>query len=134
LPATKTGAWRPHWDALCTLRKDRIRADWTVSGPLADLAQLVGEVVAVERLPVNFTVEGGSGRITIGALADAQLAPYIGATGQPTTLNESLFTTIPGSPAYVGKADFYRLRVPELGIDLNLAGHNAIQGQFRFAA
>jgi hypothetical protein len=104
-----------------------------LGGPLVDLAQLVGEVVAVERLPITFTVEGGSGRITIGALADAQLAPYIGATGQPTTLNESAFTTIPGSPAYVGKADFYRMRVPELGIDLNLAGHNAIQGHFRFA-
>ncbi|SRR6266545_1962206 len=105
-----------------------------LGGPLADLAQLIGEVVAVERLPINFTVAGGSGRITIGALADAQLVPYIGATGQPTTLNESLFSTIPGSPAYVGKADFYRLRVPELGIDLDLAGNNAIQGQFRFAA
>ncbi len=105
-----------------------------LGGPLADLAQLVGEVVAVERLPITFTVEGGSGRITIGALADAQLAPYIGATGQPTTLNESVFTTIPGSPAYVGKADFYRMQVPELGIDLNLEGHNAIQGHFRFAA
>jgi len=105
-----------------------------LGGPLADLAQLVGEVVAVERLPITFTVEGASGRITIGALADAQIAPYIGATGQPTTLNESVFTTIPGSPAFVGKADFYRMQVPELGIDLNLEGHNAIQGHFRFAA
>jgi len=105
-----------------------------LGGPLADLAQLVGEVVAVERLPITFTVEGASGRITIGALADAQIAPYIGATGQPTTLNESVFTTIPGSPAFVGKADFYRMQVPELGIDLNLEGHNAVQGHFRFAA
>jgi len=105
-----------------------------LGGPLADLAQLVGEVVAVEQLPITFTVEGASGRITIGALADAQIAPYIGATGQPTTLNESVFTTIPGSPAFVGKADFYRMQVPELGIDLNLEGHNAIQGHFRFAA
>jgi hypothetical protein len=104
-----------------------------LGGPLADLANLVGEVVAVECLPITFTVADGNGRITIGTRGEAQLAPYIGATGQPTTLHDTLFSTIPGSPAYVGKADFFRLQVPELGIDLNLTGNNAIQGQFHFA-
>ena len=37
---------------------------WTgkLGGPIADLAQLVGEVVAVERVPITFTVKGGRGR------------------------------------------------------------------------
>ncbi len=49
-----------------------------------------------------------------------------------TTLNESIFSTIPGSPAYVAKAETFRLREAELGLDVSLKGHNAIQGSFRF--
>jgi hypothetical protein len=30
LPATKKGAWRPHWETLFTLLKDSIPPDWTV--------------------------------------------------------------------------------------------------------
>src|SRR5918999_4860226 len=58
---------------------------WTgkLGGPIADLAQLVGEVVAVERVPITFTVEEGNGTLTIGDLAEARMAPYVGATGQP---------------------------------------------------
>jgi hypothetical protein len=108
---------------------------WTgkLGGPVADLAQLVGEVVGVERVPVTFEVEGGQGRIRIGTLGNAVLAPLMGATGKPTTLHDSVFTTIPGSPAYVGQASTYTLNVPALDIDLNLQGHNAVQGTFRFA-
>src|SRR3989304_4388759 len=35
-------------------------------GPVADLAQLVGEVVAVERVPFTFDVEQGKGQVRIG--------------------------------------------------------------------
>jgi hypothetical protein len=103
-----------------------------LDGPLAKVAKLFGEVVAVERLPITFTVEGGKGRLTIGALAEAEMAPLMGATGQPTTLHDSVFSTIPGSPAYVAKADYFRAYVPALNMDVDLQGHNAIQGSFKF--
>ena len=38
--------------------------------------------------------------------------------------------TIPGSPAYVGKASIYRVNVP--GFQIDLKGHNAVSGSFRF--
>jgi hypothetical protein len=34
----------------------------------------------------------------------------------------------------VGRAEYYRSQVPELGHDLNLQNHNAIQGTFSFTA
>ena len=49
-----------------------------------------------------------------------------------TTLQETAFSTIPGSPAYVGKASRYRAKESRLGFDIDLRGHNAIQGHFRF--
>jgi hypothetical protein len=109
---------------------------WTgkLGGPIADLAQLVGEVVAVERVPIVFTVEGVKGTVKFGDSASAELEPYKGATGESTTLHDTIFTTIPGSPAYVGKADHYRVKVPQIGLEIDLEGHNAVQGSFRFEA
>lgn len=105
-----------------------------LGGPVADLAQLVGEVVAVERAATSFEVEGGKGTLKIGQAIEAELAPFQGATGQSTAIHDTAFTTIPGSPAYVGKASTYRVTAPNHGFSINLQGHNAIQGSFRFEA
>ena len=51
-----------------------------------------------------------------------------------TTLNESIFTTIPGAPAYVARAEFFRVQEPGIGHDMDLKRNNAIQGAFRFEA
>jgi hypothetical protein len=109
---------------------------WTgkLGGPIADLAQLVGEVIAVERVPITFKVEGVRGTLKFGESASAELEPYKGATGEATTLHDTVFTTIPGSPAYVGKADHYKVDLPQYGFEIDLQGHNAVQGSFRFEA
>jgi hypothetical protein len=109
---------------------------WTgkLGGPIADLAQLVGEVAAVERVPITFTVEGVQGTVKFGDSASARLEPYKGATGESTTLHDTVFTTIPGSPAYVGKAEHYKVDLEKYGFKIDLEGHNAVQGSFRFEA
>jgi hypothetical protein len=110
-----------------------------LGGPLADFAQLIGEMVSVERAPITFTVEGGQGTLRIGSgmapVAEADMASYMGATEKPTTLQETVFSTIPGSPAYVSKATKYRRNSSDYGLkDIDLEGHNAIQGHFKFEA
>ena len=74
----------------------------------------------------------GKGRITVGASIEAEMGPYKGATGHVTTLRDTAFSTIPGSPAYVSKASRYRVINSTLGFDIDLQGHNAIQGHFNF--
>jgi len=110
-----------------------------LGGPVADLAQLIGEVVAVEREPITFTVAQGEGSVTIGSgmtpVADADMDSYTGPHGQPATLHENIFSFIPGSPAYVSKATKYRRNTSDYGLkDIDLEGHNAIQGHFKFEA
>jgi len=103
------------------------------AGPVADIAKLVGEVVKVERARITFEVVEGKGTLRVGDAVSADMEPYRGPDGQPTKLVESIFSTIPGSPAYVAKAATYRMTDRPLGIDLDLRGHNAIQGHFAFA-
>ena len=104
-----------------------------LGGPLADVAQLVSEVVSVERAPIEFKVNEGRGTLKVGNVAEAEMEPYRGPTGVVTTLNESIFTTIPGAPAWVSKAPKYVRHGATYGLaDVNLTNHNAIQGLFRF--
>lgn len=133
------GSWRivAYVDDRATDEQQQALLDvWTgkLGGPMADLAQLVGEVIAVERAPVQFQVEGKgvAGRLAIGRAIAAELEPFTGATGEPSALHDSIFTTIPGSPAYVGKASEYKVDAPQHGFEIDLEGHNAVSGTFRF--
>jgi hypothetical protein len=106
-----------------------------LGGAIADLAQLFGEIVAVERVPISFEVVAGKGHLKVGDVIDAEMEPFRGPHGEVTTLNESIFSTIPGSPVYVAKASTYRRNGSQYGLkDIDLQDHNAIQGVFRFEA
>jgi hypothetical protein len=106
-----------------------------LGGAVADLAGLIGEVTTVERVPITFSVEGGNGRLMLGDSVEADMTPYVGATGKPTTLAETVFSTIPGSPVFASKASRYRRDGSSHGIpSVDLEGHNALQGHFKFAA
>jgi hypothetical protein len=103
-------------------------------GPVADLAKLIGEVVSVERAPIKFTVIEGKGILEIGTNYYAELEPYRGASGSLTTLAETVFSTVPGAPVFVGKAPSYRSKNAALNIDLDIKNHNALQSTFVFDA
>ncbi len=103
-------------------------------GPLADLAQLMGEVVSVDRVPIEFSIDKGKGFLRVGSDISAELEPFQGATGGTTALIDSVFSTIPGSPEYLGKAPSYKARHAALGSNIDLQGRFAIQGNFLFEA
>ena len=113
-------------------QKDALLAVWSgqLGGPIADLAKLVGKIDAIEQVPISVNVNGVAGSLKIGASIEASLEPFKGATGAATAMHDTIFTTIPGSPAYVGKASVYRAQAPGFSIDLK--GHNAVSGSFRF--
>jgi hypothetical protein len=101
-----------------------------LGGPIADFAKLVGEVVSVQRAPITFDVNEGRGTLTIGDVSHSELEPYKGADGSITTLTNTIFSTVPGAPVFVGKASRYRSKNAALGHDLDLTGHNALQSTF----
>ena len=105
-----------------------------LGGPVAELAKLVGEVVSVEKVPIQFDVKGGKGTLKIGDAGYAELEPYQGATGKTTTLQDTVFSTVPGAPVFVGKSPRYRSKNEKLGINLDIKGRNALQSTFMFDA
>ncbi len=120
-------------DGATPAQKDALLSVWggKLGGPIADMAKLVGKIVAVEQVPITFQLKGVEGTLKIGSAIQANVESFKGATGAATTLHDTVFTSIPGSPAYVGKASLYRVAAPDFKIDLQ--GHNAVCGSFRFA-
>jgi hypothetical protein len=103
----------------------------TLGGPLGDLAQLVGERLAVTRAPISHEILEGKGTIRVGAdAAVAEMEPYRGPDGSITTLNNSIFSTVPGSPAWVGKSTRFAVDLPDHGWTFQVEGRNAIQSDW----
>jgi hypothetical protein len=102
-----------------------------LGGPLADLAQLVGEILEVRRAPIRHEIVGGAGTIEIDGILHAEMAPFTGRDGSPTTLQETVFSTVPGSPAYAAKASEHTVNLPEHGMVWSFEGRNAIQSDYR---
>jgi hypothetical protein len=111
---------------------DAIQKAYTgqLGGPLADLAQMIGEVIGVERVPITHEVRGGHGELRAGDWVCASMEPYRGPDGSVTTLRDSIFSTIPGSPAYVSKATKHVVEIPKYGIKWSFENRNAIQGDY----
>ena len=114
-------------------QKEAILAAHTgkLGGPLADLSELVGEVVGVYDAPIEFNFTEGKGTIRVGEAVAAEMQPYTDAQGRPTKLVDTVFSTIPGSPAYVGKATTHRVNLPKHAMQWEFTGRNAVLGEFR---
>jgi hypothetical protein len=88
----------------------------------------------LERVPITHTVRQGAGELNAGdGWVSSEMQPYHGPDGSTTTLRDSIFSTIPGSPAYVAKASFNRVDIPKYGIKWNFEGRNAVQGDYTIA-
>ncbi|HZP90581.1 MAG TPA: DUF1326 domain-containing protein [Actinomycetota bacterium] len=101
-----------------------------LGGPLADLTGLVGEVLGIETLPITHETTGGRGVLRVQGVLEAEMAPYSGPDGSTTVLENSIFSTVPGSPAYVGKASRNRLSLPKYGMEWEFENRNAIQSDW----
>lgn len=133
------GNWRTllYVDDRATPDQQRVLMDvfsGKLGGAPADLAKLIGELVALNPAPIDYHIENGKGTLRVGRAVYSELVPYTDPEGRPTTLNDSVFSTIPGSPAYVAKAPIHQVNVPEHGMVWEFNGRNAIQGAFHFEA
>jgi hypothetical protein len=103
-----------------------------LGGPLGDLwTALIGEVKGVEFVPITHEVDGGSGILRIPGLVETEMEPYRGPDGSVTTLQNSVFSTVPGSPAWIAKASVNRVHLPQYGMTWEYAGRNAIQSEWK---
>jgi len=59
------------------------------------------------------------------------MRPFKGREGTTTTLRDSLFSTVPGSLAYVAIANRHEVNLPQYGMVWSFENRNAIQADYR---
>lgn len=96
-------------------------------GPLAALAALVGEEAGVEIAAISHQVVEGTGILRVEDAVMVEMEPYRSDDGTITTLRDSIFSSVPGSPAWVSKAHHNRVNFPAYGFTWDHTGRNAIQ-------
>ena len=103
-----------------------------LGGPLGDLwTALIGDVKGVEFVPISHEVVNGSGVLRIPDLVETEMEPYRGPDGSITTLQNSVFSTVPGSSAWIAKAGINRVNLPQYGMSWEYEGRNAIQSEWK---
>jgi hypothetical protein len=103
-----------------------------LGGPLGDLWEaLIGEVKGVEFVPITHQVQGGSGALSVPGVVETAMEPYRGPDGSITTLQNSVFSTVPGSPAWLAKASISKVNLPQYGMEWVYEGKNAIQSEWK---
>jgi hypothetical protein len=130
------GSWRVliYIDSKATAdQKDALLAAFKgdLGGPLADLAGLIGEVIDVKSAPIVHEIHEGRGTLRIEGVVEAELEPYRSMDGTITTLRDSKFSTVPGTPAWVAKATKHKVNVPEYGLSWEFENRNAIQATYK---
>ena len=87
-------------------------------GPIADLASLIGELVGIERVPIEFDVKEGSGRFSAGDLFKAEIEAHREPFGQPTKMVDFALSPVLGSVAYPGVPTSHELNAGQYRFDL----------------
>jgi hypothetical protein len=101
-----------------------------LGGPLTDVYQLIGTVKGVETVPIRHAIVDGAGTLEVPGVIEADMEPYRGPDGSVTTIQNSIFSTVPGSPAWMAKAGMNRVSLPQYGLAWEYEGRNAIQADW----
>jgi len=101
-------------------------------GHLAALGPLIGEVMGVKAVPIEYRAEGKERSLSIPRLAEMQIQALEGQGGALVTVNNHPFTAVPGEPAVVATSK--KLSVHDHGISLDISGRNGFYSAFAYQA
>lgn len=73
-------------------------------GPLAGVAPLIGEVMGVRAVDIDYRAEGKRRSLSIAGVVELEIEALTGQDGNDVTLSNHPFTPAPGFPAVVGKS------------------------------
>lgn len=101
-------------------------------GPLWELADLLGELLGVERAAIRLDREGVRTRLTVGSGVRVESTLNKGPSGRTTTLADGRLSNVLGSPAEVGVSSRFHIGLPVHAIDLDLRDRSTMSGKFSY--
>jgi hypothetical protein len=99
-------------------------------GHLAGVAPLIGEVLGVKAVPIEYRSEGKRRSLRMGEIADAEIEGLPGQDGGDVTIANHPFTAVPGFPAVVAKSK--QMRFSDYGLKWEVSNKNGFFSPFAY--
>jgi hypothetical protein len=99
-------------------------------GHLAVLGPLIGEVMGVKPVPIEYSANGKRRSLRIPHIAEADIEALEGQGGALVTIDNHPMTVVPGHAAVV--ATSRKLRISDHGISLDISGKNGFYSAFAY--
>jgi hypothetical protein len=119
-------------------RATRVQADamaaafsGKLGGPLQELGDLLGELIAVERAPIALRREGRLTTLTVDGRIRVEGTRRDGPAGA-MTLRDGKLTRVLGSPAEIGESGQFRVALAAHSMDLDVKGRSTMSGRFSY--
>lgn len=101
-------------------------------GTVAELGQMLGELISVERTRITVEWRDTGPLVTVGDAVSLDGEIITGATGRPITLVDSAMARVLGSPAQIGVSAGLNVNVPDADLTLAVAGKAVTSGLFSY--
>lgn len=99
-------------------------------GPLAALAPLIGEVMGVKPVPIEFKIDGSKRSLRVSNLIALDIAAIEGQDGKLVTVENVPMTPVPGFPAVLARS--IQASIHDHGIDLDINDRNGFYSPFAY--
>jgi hypothetical protein len=104
----------------------------SLGGSLRELADLLGQFLGVEQVPITLRREGRLTTLTVGHRIRVEGTAREGPSGRLITLSDGMLSHVLGSPAEVGESCRFRVGLPAHAMDLDLRGRSTMGGRFSY--
>lgn len=99
-------------------------------GHLAALGPLIGEVMEIKTVPIQYSANGKQRSLRIPNIAEADIEAIEGQGGSLVTIENHPFTAVPGQLAVVSTSK--QLRINDHGTSLDISGKNGFYSAFAY--
>jgi hypothetical protein len=99
-------------------------------GHPANLAAMIGEVLGVKSVPIEYRAEGKRRSLRIGTVGEVEIEALAGPDGGEVTIGNHPLCIAPGFPAVVARSK--NARFHDLGINLEVNGKNGFYSRFSY--
>ncbi len=99
-------------------------------GHLAALGPLVGEVLGIKAVPIEYHADGKRRSVRVGDIAEADIEALTGQGDQLVEVHNVPFTVVPDEPLVVAKASRYRY--DDYGISIDISDRNGYYSPFAY--
>lgn len=104
----------------------------SLGGPLAELLDLLGELIAVEHAPITLLRGGRLATLEVGRSVFVEGVTFQGPSGNLMSLSDGALSEVLGSPAEIGESYRFRIGLPELEMEAALSGRSTMSGRFSY--